>query len=52
MDMLGACKWDPARAALRLECTASQIVKLLKDHPPAFARFNLERQGKGRHALL
>jgi hypothetical protein len=52
MDMLFASKWDPARAALRLECTASQIVKLLKDHPPAFARFNAERQSKGKHGLL
>lgn len=52
MDMLAACRWDPARAALRLECTASQIVKLLKDHPPAFVRFNDERESKGKHGLV
>lgn len=52
MDMLAACRWDPARAALRLECTSSQLVKLLKEHPPAFTRFNAEREGKGKHGLL
>jgi len=52
MDMLAACRWDPARAALRLECTGSQLVKLLKDHPPAFVRFNEEREAKGKHGLV
>ena len=51
MDMLAACRWEPSRAALRLECTPSQLVKLLKDHPPALSRFNAERMGKGKHTL-
>lgn len=52
MDMLASCRWDPSRAALRLECTPSQLVKLLKDHAPAFVRFNAERGAKGKHGLL
>lgn len=52
LDMLLACRWDPARAALRLECTGSQLLKLLKSHPPAFARFNMEREARGKHGLL
>ena len=51
LDMLAACRWDPARAALRLECTPSQLIKLLKDHPPALAWFNAQRQAKGKHTM-
>jgi hypothetical protein len=34
MDVLFAMKLDAAKAAIRLDCTASQLVKLIKDHPP------------------
>lgn len=51
MDVLAACRDDPHKAALRLGCTASQLVKLLKDHPPALERLNRDRQGRGMHAL-
>lgn len=51
LDMLESCRWDPHRAAVRLECTSSQLIKLLKDHPPALARLNAERAAKGKHGL-
>ena len=51
LDMLAACRWDPGRAAIRLECTPTQLVRLLKDHPPA-ARLNAERESQGKHGML
>ena len=51
MDVLAACSWDPPKAALRLACSASQLVRLVKDHAPAFQRLNEERAAKGLHAL-
>lgn len=51
MDMLAASAWDPKRAAVRLECSASQLVRLIKAHPPAFARVNAAREDAGQHAL-
>lgn len=47
LDMLEACRHDPKRAALRLDCTPSQLVKLVKDHPPAFAWWNARRAERG-----
>lgn len=52
LDMLAACRWDPGRAAIRLECTPTQLVRLLKDHPPALARLNAERESRGKHGML
>lgn len=49
MDMLWACGLDAKRAALRLCCTQSQLIKLLKDHPAALARVNETRHATGDH---
>ena len=43
--------FDPRKAALRLECSMSQLVKLIKDHMPAFERWNKERAERGLHAM-
>jgi len=51
LDVLDACGQDPRTAGLRLDCTPSQIVKLLKDHPPALARWNRERTARGQRPL-
>jgi len=51
LDMIDACGLEPKKAALRLECTASQLIKLVKDHPPAFAAWNKERTARGMHTL-
>ncbi len=51
LDVIAACNWDPRKAALRLECTASQLVKLAKDHPPALAMWNRQRADRGQHEL-
>lgn len=51
MDVLFAMKLDAAKAAIRLGCTASQLVKLIKDHPPAWVRVNNARRERGEHPL-
>lgn len=51
MDVLGAANWDPPTAALRLECSASQLVKLLRDHPASLAKMNREREDRGKRPL-
>lgn len=51
MDMLAATGWDPATAALRLCCSASQLIKLAGKHPPAMVKINEERRVLGLHPL-
>ena len=47
LDMLWACRADHKKAAIRLEVTPSQLIKLLKKHPPAFGRLNEWREAWG-----
>jgi hypothetical protein len=51
LDFLHACQFDPALAATRLCCTTSQLVKLVKDHPPALVWLNTQRAATGLHPL-
>jgi len=51
LDMLDACKHDPSKAALRLECTSSQLLKLLAAHPPAMVLLNKNRAEHHMHPL-
>ena len=51
MDVLAACAHDPKKAALRLGCSASQLVKLIGQHPPALAAVNAARQARGDRPL-
>jgi hypothetical protein len=51
LDVIGAAGWDHKKAALRLECTPSQLLKLVRDHPPALVKLNRERQERGMHSL-
>ena len=46
-----ACKHDPSKAALRLECTSSQLLKLLTAHPPAMVLLNKNRAEHRMHPL-
>lgn len=48
LDVIHACAWDVRKAALRLVCTPSQLLKLVKDHPPALLWLNAQRTS---HAL-
>jgi hypothetical protein len=51
MDVLAAANWDPRKAALRLCCSPSQLIKLLKDHPPALEAANQARRARRLHPL-
>lgn len=51
MDVLDACGSDPKKAGVRLGCSASQLVKLIKEHAPAFTAVNRARESRGDHAL-
>lgn len=43
--------WDLSTAGLRLECSASQLLKLIKEHPPAWTLLNNEREKQGKGML-
>jgi hypothetical protein len=51
LDVLAAAAWDPKKASLRLECSASQLVKLVRQHPPALIILNKERDALGLSPL-
>lgn len=51
LDVIAAAGWDVKKASLRLCCTMSQLAKLIKDDPHAWAKLNQERLGRGLHAL-
>lgn len=51
LDVIAAMGWDPKTAGVRLGVSASQLVKLLKDHPPALSMLNRERERRGLGAL-
>jgi len=51
MEMIEACGLDHKKASIRLECTPSQLLKLVKDHPPAWVRLNRLRAQRGMPPL-
>ncbi|HYE60623.1 MAG TPA: peptide chain release factor-like protein [Phycisphaerales bacterium] len=51
MDVIWASGLDVGKAALRLCATQSQLLKLVKDHPPAFVLLNQARAAAGLHRL-
>lgn len=51
LDTIAACGLDMKTASTRLGCSASQLTKLVKDHPPAWAWLNDQRRGRGMHPL-
>ncbi len=51
MDVIAACNWDEKKASLRLCCTVSQLIKLVKDHPAAMEEWNRQRGERGEHVL-
>jgi hypothetical protein len=51
MDVAAACGLDAKKAAARLCCSSSQLIKLLKDHPPALEELNRLRAERDLHPL-
>jgi len=52
LDVLAAAGWDPAKAAVRLGSTSSQLVKLISHHRPAFEAVNVHRVELGIRKLI
>lgn len=51
MDLLAAMHWKPKDAAIRLQVSASQLVRVIRHHPPALSLVNKERESQGMRAL-
>jgi len=51
MDHIAHFRWDVAKAAQWLECSTSQLVKLLKHEHAAIEQVNRERQRRGMRRL-
>lgn len=51
LDMIESTHLDTQRAALRLGCSHSQLIKLLKDHPAALEHVNKQRADRDLHEL-
>lgn len=51
MDTIAAAKGEARTAALRLGCTATQLIRLVQEHPPAFKVWNTLRAERGKHPL-
>lgn len=46
MDVLAATGWIPKDAAVRLEISASQLLRVIRNHPPALAHVNMQRESR------
>jgi hypothetical protein len=51
LDVIEAVGGDPERAGLRLMCTPSQLIKLVKHHPLAMQAWNRARSAHGLRDL-
>lgn len=51
MDVLASCAFDVKAAAERLDCTATQLTKFLRDEPRALLQINESRRPLGLHPL-
>lgn len=51
LDVIEACSYDMRRASTRLECTSSQLLRLIADHPPALVMLNEERRFRSMRPL-
>jgi len=51
LDELAAAGWDARAAAGRLDCSPTQLVRLLGRHPPALALLNARRAAAGLFPL-
>lgn len=51
LDFLAVKQFDPKRAALLLDCTPSQLIKLIQREPRAWQWVNTQREKLGLHTL-
>jgi len=51
LDVIEACGYDMSKATTRLQCSGSQLVRMLAGHPPALVKFNDERRLRSMRPL-
>ena len=51
LDVIADAGWELERASLRLDVSKSQLLKLIREHPPAMVKLNDERAALGKHPL-
>lgn len=52
LDVIAGCRFDVPAAAAKLQCSTSQLVKLLRGEPKALAWVNAQREAAGLRKLL
>ncbi len=51
LDVIEACGFDVKKAATRLGCSTTQLIRFVADHRPAFEQLNQSREDHGLHRL-
>ncbi len=51
LDVIEACGFDLKKASARLECSTTQLIRLIGDHRPALEQLNQSREDRGLHRL-
>jgi len=51
LDAIADAGWEPRKAALRLEVSPSQLIKLAKQHRPALGVWNEQRAARSLHPI-
>ncbi|MAO24043.1 MAG: peptide chain release factor-like protein [Phycisphaerae bacterium] len=51
LDVIDACGYDTRKASIRLECTGTQLLRLVAEHPPALVKLNDERRLRSMRPL-
>ncbi|MEQ8850468.1 MAG: peptide chain release factor-like protein [Phycisphaerales bacterium] len=51
LDVVAACGWDQKKAAVRLDVSATQLIRFVATHAPALVAWNEAREARGMGAL-
>ena len=51
LDVIEVCGFDVKKAAARLECSTTQLIRFIADHRPALEQLNQSREDRGLHKL-
>jgi hypothetical protein len=51
LDVIDASGYDMRKASTRLECSSTQLLRLIADHPPALVMLNEERRLRSMRPL-
>lgn len=51
LDAIADANWDVRKASVRLGVSMTQLLRFVKDHPPALLKLNEERIRRGEHTL-